>query len=233
MLFATRSLASIGVGMLLPAGAAAQVPDRDAAASLAALFDAMGGRPAWAGVQALDVQAVHHLAGEAASFDNRIRIDFMRPRLRIESWLLGLNRVRVVEGASGWRRRGDEPVVALTEAEVASETEWWASHVYRTIARLARGDAALSVTLSGDGRLVVSESGKTLNWLRLDRRGEPIAFGTRETAPERGTIFGPLVAHGALKFPGFSVSDQGRWRAIPRRFEALAELPASLFAPPA
>lgn len=230
LLVRAAGLACVGVASMHRAQA--QPAPADAGATLAALFEAVGGRAAWAGLQALDVQAVHHLAAETAPFDNRIRIDFVRPRVRIESWLHGLHRVRVLDGAQGWKQRGSEPVLALTEAEVASETEWWATHVYRTIARLARGDAALGTTLSADGRLLVSEGERTLNWLRSNRRGEPIGFGVRDTAPERGTIFGPLVAHGALRFPAFSASDQGRWRAMLVRFEANPELPAALWAPP-
>jgi hypothetical protein len=203
-----------------------------AATQLDALFAAMGGRGAWAALRGYAVHAQHHLAAEVEPFENWIWFDFTRPRLRIESELSGLRRVRVLDGDSGWRRRGDEAVLALTAEEVAREREWWASNVYRTVARLARGEPGLAVQWLDDGRLRVTESGAPLIWLRLNRRGEPIAFGTRDTAPERGTIFGPLAAHGALRFPSFSVNDQGRWRAIPRRFEADPALPDSMFASP-
>lgn len=212
--------------------ARAQAEMRDATATLEALLDAMGGRSAWAELRGLAVLAVHHLAEQPAPFDNRIWLDFERPRLRIESNLLGLRRVRVLDGEQGWRQRGDEPTTALPPADVASEREWWASHVYRTISRLARRDPALAISLSDDGRLLVQESGAALAWLRVDRRGEPIAFGARETPPERGTQFGPLAPHGALRFPSFSINNQGRWRAIPSRFEADPALPEGLFAAP-
>lgn len=221
------------LGLTTASALHAQLEPLDAAATLEALLAAMGGRSAWAALRGYAVFAVHHLADQPAPFDNRIWLDFERPRLRIESDLLGLRRVRVLDGERGWRRRGTEPATALPAADVASEREWWASNVYRTIARLARRDPVLTIALAEDGRLLIQEGGTALAWLRVDRRGEPIAFGARETPPDRGTQFGPLAAHGLLRFPSFSTNNQGHWRALPSRFEADPALPEPMFAAPA
>lgn len=214
-----------GAAGVLLASAVRTQPMRDGALARAdtqvdALLASVGGRDAWASAKGYQVWARHHLAAEKASFPNSILLDFAAPRLRIESAQQGLWRARIVDGNQGWRITRDS-ARTLTAEEVADDRSFWSANVYRSLHRLAARDEALSAQSAAD-RLLILERGKPLIWFRQNLAGEPIAFGPGDAAD--GTIFGPLMAYGPLKFPSFSVRDGGRWRAIIDRFEVDPDL---------
>lgn len=205
----------------LPAASAGDAPT--VGSRIDALLAATGGRAAWAAARGYRVEARHYLAAEPAPFANRILFDFARPRVRIESSPAAGWRARILDGDAGWRLTRDGQR-ALDAAEVADDLGFWRGNVYRCLHRLAARDAALSARLGDDDRLEIAEQGKPLLWFRQNLAGEPIAFGP--ASDPQGTIFGPLVAFGPLRFPGFSVRDGGRWRAIIDHFEVDPDLAA-------
>jgi hypothetical protein len=235
--------------LALATGAAAQTPAPPAqsaavpaaeqrAASAEDLRDrllaAIGGREAWAKASGYHVQATHYLADQETPFANRIWLDFKAPRVRIESDMAAGARQRsmdlTAEPVVAWRLSADgrHP---LTPAEIEEDRAWWNGNIYRTFHRLASGDPALSLEATTDGRLQVIEGGAPLLWIRVNRAGEPIAFAMGNADPSAATLFGPLRTHDGLRFPDFSVRDQGRWRAIIRSFEVDPALGPERFRP--
>lgn len=204
---ASSAAASFGLG---PAFAEANSVDT--------LLAAIGGRSAWAEAKGYRVDAVHYLAGEQTSFRNAILLDFSRPRLRIESDQGGSWRARIVLENEGVRITETERR-DLTATEIADEHSFWHSNIYRSFHRLAVGE--LTARADGD-LLIVEENGQFLLWIRQNAIGEPIAFGTNLNS--EGTVFGPLMQAGRLRFPSFSIRDGGRWRAIIRSFVVDPEL---------
>jgi hypothetical protein len=186
-----------------------------ATARLAALLESTGGRQAWAAARGYRVDALHYLAAEPAPFKNTIWLDFSRPRVRIESNPAAGQRIRILDDDRGWRLTRDENR-PLTAEEVADDRAFWNTNVYRTLHRLALAQSDLTASITEDDRLMIAERGAPLLWYRQNSAGEPIAFGVGTSG--EGTIFGPLVRYGDLRFPSFSVRNGGRWRAIITRF---------------
>ncbi len=223
------SLACAAVGMASPAG-------HEAAARL---VTAMGGAEAWSAVDLVIVEATHYEMREPVRYANRIINDFTRPRVRFEAQAKGWHRWEVIDGNDAFQRRDAETVQVASAKRAADNRAWWASNVYRTLRRLARGDPALSCELTDDGFLTVHEAGERLNWFRLNPRGEPVQYGTGEIG--EGTVFGPLVDHPAgIRYPAWGASPNGTWRYEIEHFQvnptvtpADFELPEPPAPPPA
>jgi hypothetical protein len=238
-LMSTKVTAQVG-SPAMPAspGSAATTSAQAAAESAedlrARLLAAIGGRAAWAKATGYYVAATHHVADQAQPFANRIWLDFNAPRVRIESDMASGIRQRSMDLAAtppvAWRVTADGPL-PLTAAQVEEDRAWWNGNIYRTFHRLAKSDPDLSLERLSDGRLQVFEKLQPLLWVRLNAAGEPISFATGGPHQGNATIFGPLVSFGGVRFPSFSVRDEGRWRAIIRRFEVSPPLTAERFRP--
>lgn len=176
-----------------------------------ALLDAMGSAAVWRQIVGARITATHYSTATRLPYRNVIWNDFRRFRLHIEASNSELLRVFSYDGAQGWRDDGSK-VTPLAPERIADERAWWSANVYRTLHRLALPDPTLSVRLLGDGRLAVFEDGKgLLVWFVLNARGEPLRFGTSESAP--GTIFGPLASHvGGARYPRWGSDSDGSWR---------------------
>ena len=184
-------------------------PTETAEARLERLLAAMGGRDAWARVQSYTIRATHYEAGRAP-YANTIWNDFARPAVRIEAKGPDLNAARAIDGDRGWRRR-DGTVTDLTAAQLGDEQRCWESNVYRTLHRLATRDPALRVRSVGPNRLEIWRAdGVRLNWLELNKAGEPIRFGTWDS--ETGNIFGPLFQQGPVKCAKWGTNAAGTWK---------------------
>ena len=175
-----------------------------------ALLSAMGGRAAWAKVKFVHVEAVHDDVSVRDPFTNKIWNDFSAPRLRFEARNPQIDRLRVIDGGTGWRRRdGVESV--LTPEQVEDDRLWWEANIYRTLHRLAINDPELSVRAVGENRVeIFRKDGKRLNWFVLNQRGEPMLFGTWQS--EAGTAFGPLATSGEIKYPKWGAVPSSPWR---------------------
>jgi hypothetical protein len=190
------------------------------------LLAAMGGRDAWKSVAGLRVAATHYQTDVAAPYSNVILNDFTRPRVRFEARNSDLHSIIEVDGDSGWRERDGGPRQPLTAQRVAEERGWWASNVYRTLQRLAAGDASLSARAAQDGRLEIWESEtKRLNWFRLNSAGEPVLFGAGSN--DAGTVFGPLAdGPGGIRYPRWGASQDGGFRYEITSMKTFSEPPA-------
>lgn len=217
------------------ANASTPVAEVESAATLRdRLLAAIGGREAWARASGYHVQATHYLADQSAPFANRIWLDFKAPRVRIESDMAGGARQRAMDLSAdpplAWRLGADGPQ-ALTPSEIDEDRAWWNGNIYRTLHRLATRDPEVTLERLADGRLQVIDGGEPLLWVRINRAGEPIAFAMGGADAANATIFGPLRTYGGLRFPSFSVRDQGRWRAVIDRFEVDPALAPERFQP--
>jgi hypothetical protein len=161
-----------------------------------------------------------------------IWLDFTAPRFRIETRGPDFTTVRVIDGERSWRRQRDGKIEAVPPDLYAEEMLWYGAHVYRSIHRLAARDPKLSIGLGRDGRLEVFEDGKRLIWFKLDPRGEPFAFGTRDD--DSGSVCGPWdFVVGGLKHPTWVSRPDGTWRANIKGLELNPKMGPELMSRPA
>lgn len=217
-------LAAIGAFFFLISPTAAADPDaaRKAAGHLVA---AMGGAEAWSGARGLVIRARHWEADLDAPYDNLIQMSLDEPRMRFEGDNAVMKRRRAVVGDAGWGVSEVRELGPMTAEQVAGDLLWWEAHAYRTIGRLARGDASLTPKLAADGRLeLYRPDGVRVVWYRLNALGEPVAFGAWDN--DAGTVFGPLVeSEGGVKLPAWVASADGAFRAVIIEATALPHAP--------
>lgn len=195
------------------------------------LLSAVGGRAAWAALRNTVNDSQQHRADEPTDVRAVIAMDFLQPRWRIDTTAPGLQLTRVVDGARDWRRTRDGGVAPLSADTRQADLQWYAGHVYRTLARLARRDPTLQARLGVDGRLEVVEGARRIAWFRLTSAGQPYAFGGVDDGP--GSICGPwAAADQGLFHPAWVASADGRWRSTLNRLQVNAPLADSLFEAP-
>jgi hypothetical protein len=203
----------------------------EAEAQAERMLAALGGRAAWAAAKNTVNDSRQDWDGDPSELRVVISMDFERPRIRIETWGRDLHVVRVVDGERDWRMMRDGKVVALAPELRADDLKFYAGHVYRTLHRLARRDAALSLAIGAEGRLEVREGCKRIAWYLLDRRGAPYRFGAHDD--DTGSIFGPWTHEVAgIRHPAWVTRENGKWRAMLNRLEVNAALDERTFARP-
>ena len=211
-------------------GAPAEVSTETGEARLERFLAAMGGREAWGRIRSVTVRATHYETDLRLPYANAIWNDFDRPRVRFEARSADIDRVRTLDGDSGWRTR-EGAFARLTPEQVTEDKRWWEANVYRTLHRLALRDPDLSVRAVGANRLEVWRSdGVRLNWFELNPAGEPVRFGTWDS--DVGTVFGPLASAGAVKHPRWGANAAGTWRYEVSEFIPSDQPPAASFATP-
>jgi hypothetical protein len=217
-----RDLMIFAALLALAPSSLAQSQTPTAAASVARLLEAMGGRAAWSDVRFVRVTAIHSPPLRAAGdYLNRISNDLTAGRVLFEARNGGFERSRAMLPKGGWR--SDEGAVrALTDAEWNEDRAWWSSNIYRTLHRLAANDPALTARLAEDGALEIVEAGALLNAFRLGADGAPYMFRAGNGA---WTAFGPLASTGKLRYPKWGVSATGTFRYEIAMFEALSAPP--------
>ena len=190
------------------------------------LVDAMGGRANWLPLKGLSIRARHFEVDVPQPYDNALFIALAEPRMRFEGRNATMNRIRAVVGDKGWRVSEVAPLGPLSAEVVKSDLEWWETHVYRNVWRLARRDPTLLPRRHADGRLELYRSdGKRLMWYRLNMAGEPVGFG-RFDSETTATILGPLQdVQGGVRLPIFSSSSDGSFRAVDQRGAVFTGLP--------
>ena len=220
-----RQFLAGGAAALAAAPALAQAPP-DGAALADRLVAAMGGRDAWLPLQGLSIRARHYETAQALPYDNALFIALAEPRMRFEGRSATMNRIRAVVGDRGWRVSEVSPLGPLSAEVVKSDREWWETHVYRNVWRLARRDPAIAPRAHADGRLeLIRPDGSRLMWYRLNPAGEPVAFG-RGASDATATILGPLQeVAGGVRLPIFSSSSDGTFRAVGQRATVYRTVP--------
>jgi hypothetical protein len=190
------------------------------------LVGAMGGRDNWLPLKGLSIRARHFEAGIVQPYDNALFIALGEPRMRFEGRSATMNRTRAVVGDKGWRVSEVSPLGPLSAEVVKGDLEWWETHVYRNVWRLAHRDPALIPRRHADGRLeLYRPDGKRLMWYRLNLAGEPVGFG-RFDSEMTATILGPLrEVPGGVRLPIFSSSSDGTFRAVDQRGAVYRTLP--------
>ncbi|MEO7654757.1 MAG: hypothetical protein ABIS23_03630 [Sphingomicrobium sp.] len=195
------------------------------------LVAAMGGREAWTPLRGLTIRARHYETDVALPYDNALHIALAEPRMRFEGRNETMNRIRAVVGDKGWRMSEISPAGPLSSETVKSDLEWWETHAYRNVWRLARRDPHLTPRRHADGRLeLYRPDGSRLMWYRLNQAGEPVAFG-RFGSETTTSILGPLQdvagpgVAGGVRLPTFSSSSDGTFRAVGQRATVYTTLP--------
>lgn len=216
-------------GALYCAGASAQ-PTAEGEAER--MLQALGGRAAWTAVKnTVNDSQQNRATGEFPVVRAVITIDFVEPRVRIETRGPNLDVVRVLDGDKHWRRTRDGKIAPVPDDVLADDRKWYAGHVYRTIHRIAARDPAISLRLGKEGRLEVVEKDARIAWFKLDPRGEPYNFGAHEN--DIGTLSGPWdFEHGGIRHPQWVSSPDGTWRANIKALEVNVKLTDGMFAQP-
>lgn len=218
-----RSAFALGLAWFaLPAMGATDDEAQDAANKL---VSAMGGRAAWLNAKGLIIEGVRDQADRADTFQNNIFMALDEPKMRLHSKGANFHRIRGMNGARGWIAREDGAFDLMTAAQLSADRDWWESHPYRNIRRLALGDNTRRPRIASDGRLeLLLPDGRRLMWYKLDLNGEPVAFGSFED--DRGTLFGPLERReGGVRLPLWIADAAGAFRGQIRRALSLPTIP--------
>lgn len=196
------------------------------------LFNAVGGRAAWARASNMVLDAQVNRSDEAAVQRTVVAVDFNRPRFRIETTAPGLLMIRVLDGDRHWQLARNGSTGPVAAEQLADDRRWYAAHPMRTLHRVAVRDSALSLQLGRGGRLEVMEGGRRLAWFALDARHEPLAYGAADD--EAGTVCGPWeVERRGLRHPLWTARPDGSQRTLTKVLDVNIELGSAFFEPPA
>jgi hypothetical protein len=122
----------------------ASASERDVDRAVDNMLTALGGKARWAALTTLVNTSMQYRLTEPTEVYAVISMDLTRLRFRIDSTAVGLSVSRVVDGDADWRITREGKVERLPAPLRESDLRWYAGHVYRTIHRLARRDAALN-----------------------------------------------------------------------------------------
>lgn len=209
----------------------AATPASDAEAVAEKLLTALGGRANWAKVKNTVHDAQQFRVDAPVEVRGVIAMDFERPRFRIDTTAPGLKVARAVDGDKSWRLTRDGKIAEIPKDTLVSDMSWYAAHVYRTIARVAKRDPAITLSLHADGRLQVMEAGKRIAWYRLNTEGEPYAYGAHED--EKGSLCGPWkYEKDGIRHPVWTSNADGTFRAAINSLQVNAVLGDAAFARP-
>jgi hypothetical protein len=205
----------------------ARASDGAAEALADKMLTALGGRAVWAETNGTINVSQQNRVAEPTVVRATITMDFTQTRFRIDTQAPGFSTIRVIDGASGWRKTRDGKIETVPADLLADDLNWYAAHVYRSLHRIAAKDPAFALRLGKDGRLEAAEDGQTTIWFKLDAKGEPYAFGPGSDVT--GTICGPWdFAADGLKHPIWTARPDGTWRANIVALSRNPAFPASL-----
>lgn len=194
------------------AGTYARASDPAAEALADKMLTALGGQAVWAETKGTINLSQQNRTGEPTVVRATITMDFTQPRFRIETQAPDFTVIRIIDGQKHWRKTRDGKIEDVPAETLAEDRRWYASHVYRSIHRIAARDPALTMRLGKDGRLEAVENGQITIWFGLDAKGEPYAFGPGSDVA--GTICGPWdFAADGLRHPIWTARPDGTWRA--------------------
>jgi hypothetical protein len=195
------------------------------------MLNRLGGRTVWAELRNTINGSQQNRANEPTVVYAVITMDFEQPRFRIETTAQDLHLIRVIDGKNSWRLRGSGKIEDVPESLFNDDMNWYTSHLYRTIHRIAARDPSLSLKIGIDGRLEISDNDRRVLWLKLDAKGEPFAFGALDD--DVGSLSGPwgFVKDG-IHHPRWISSSDGTWRAAVKALDVNVPLHSSTFARP-
>lgn len=218
-----------------PATAAADAANAvggDAAADTLAerMLEALGGRARWAAVRTLRNHSQQNRVTEPRVVRAVIHLQMAPLAVRIDTHGPGLRLARALIGDRHWRIGRDGSTLPIPDDVLAEDRRWLATHVYRTIHRIAERDGALALRAPAAQRLEAWQDGAPLAWFLLDAAGEPYRFG--RGGDDDGTLCGPWAFEAdGIRHPVWTSNREGTWRAWLRELEVNAEMPASLWQP--
>jgi hypothetical protein len=196
------------------------------------MLAALGGRDAWAHLTNLINDSEQRRTNEPTVVRTVITLDLTRPRFRIETSAPQLHLIRVIDGERDWRLARTGAIEAVPAETRACDLQWYAGHVYRTIHRIAKRDAALRLETDAQGRLLVLERGSRIAWFKLDERHEPYAYGAHQD--DAGSLAGPWVMQSAgIKHPAWTTLADGSFRSQLISLDVNTTLSDAQFARPA
>lgn len=206
-----------------------QEPNADELASK--MLERLGGRTAWASLKNTINGSQQNRAGEPTVVYAVITMDFEQPRFRIETTAQDLHLIRVINGKDSWRLRRSGKIEDVPGKLYEDDMGWYEAHLYRTIHRVAARDPELSLGIGVDGRLEIFSGGDRILWFKLDAKGEPFAFGSRND--DIGTLCGPwdFIKDG-IHHPRWVSNPDGTWRAAVKALEINVPLHESAFVRP-
>jgi hypothetical protein len=195
------------------------------------MLDRLGGRQNWANLRNTINGSKQNRALEPTVVYSVITMDFEQPRFRIDTTGENINLVRVINGDRSWRISWSGLVEDLPDVRMKDDILWYQAHIYRTIHRIANRDPKLTFKVLNEDQLEVYAGEDRLLWLRLDAKGEPLAFGFYQD--EEGSLCGPWdIVKSGVRHPSWVSSGNGEWRAAIKALEFNVPLHSSTFERP-
>lgn len=174
--------------------ASTAIDSRSADAVTEAMLTAMGGRERWAGLASLRIRAVHHEDRLDGPYDSEIWRNIGRPEVRIRQLRGELHSERLILPGAAYSIRNGE--CRAMSAAMESALRHWDAHVfYTTIARIARGEPELGLSLDAAGRLLVTLDDRLHARLSLSEEHLPVLYAVPQANGE-----------------GFGVTHYTRWK---------------------
>jgi hypothetical protein len=228
----TPSLLLLSFLITLGSAGVSHASDSNTAEELAEkMLDAIGGREVWANLRNTINGSQQNRAGHPTEVYAVITMDFEQPRFRIETTAPGLHLARVTNGEGSWRQMRDGTIIDMVEDYFENEMRWYASHLYRTIHRVAARDPALSLSVNEKGQLEVYADEERIKWFQLDADGVPYRFGSFDD--DVGAICGPWdFVQDGIHHPTWTSNAEGTWRASIQALSTNVPLRDHLFARP-
>ena len=223
-------MAALGI-WLNPALAAAPMSEADIQAER--LLWAVGSRPTWASLTNTVFYSQQYRRDDPTDVGAVIVIDYLQPRLRIDTTGRDLQQVRLIDsdGDRHWRLDRQGRPVKIGEDPLAQDLRRYTAHVYWTLQRIAVRDPKLRLALGRKGSLEVHEGNVRIAWYLLDARGEPYAMGAHDD--DVGIICGPWeVEQRGIRYPAWVSRPDGSWRATLKSLAVNVQMDEQLFKQP-
>ncbi|HEY0687367.1 MAG TPA: hypothetical protein VGD45_33860 [Steroidobacter sp.] len=225
-------MATLGI-WLNPAAvlAAASMSEADILAER--LLWAVGSRPVWASLTNTVFYSQQYRRDDPTDVGAVITIDYLQPRLRIDTTGRDVQRVRLIDGDGDriWHFDRQGRPEKAREDELAQDLRRYTAHVYWTLQRIAVRDPKLRLEIGRNGRLEVYEANTRIAWYQLDARGEPYAMGAHDD--NVGVICGPWdVEQRGIRYPAWVSRPDGSWRAALKSLAVNVQMDEKLFTQP-
>jgi hypothetical protein len=194
-----------------PAGA--YEADTASRAAAERMLEKAGGRANWRAVHGARILAVNYFAQFELPAWFEFEIDFRSPYVRTRIAGDQLNRLRLLNGDSGWSMKDEGGKLQRTPLEgerLEQERSLWQGAFSRALYRIAIEDPSLRVVLSGADRLEThSVGGGLITWYKLGPDGFPVKFGIGDVPEAEGTKLLNTAQFGPYRLPTSGVSSDG------------------------
>lgn len=178
------------------------------------MLESIGGKKAWREARSIKVELIGYYAQEENPWKEVFWLDLDTARGRFIIKSETKDEVIAWTPESGWHMT-DGVVEAQDSARHHLEMEYWKRQAIVVFHRLATGLPKTRVELREDENIIkVLEAGTddVVAEFRVNKKGEPVQWGTTIGDNEMEHVFGPLKNFENLSFPVWGATASGVWR---------------------